>query len=73
MFVLMERITMKQLIGSLVLVLLCASAIYAGPNARAKIVATLNRTSGFVTGDEVKLTVSIKGGVKGVHSRKVGR
>ncbi len=55
---------MKKLIGSLVLVLLCALPIHAGPNAGAKIALALNRTSGFVKGDEIKVTVLAKGCVQ---------
>lgn len=53
---------MKQLVRSLVLALLCVSAAYAGPNATAQIVVSLNRDSGFVKGDQIKLTITVKNG-----------
>ena len=52
---------MKRLFGSLVLVLLCVSAAYAGPNAGAKITATLDKTSGVKPGDAITLTISATG------------
>lgn len=52
---------MKQFVGFFVLALLCASAVYAGPNAGAKFVATLDKTSGVKAKDAITLTISVTG------------
>ncbi len=47
----------------MICVLFAASRSHAGPNSKAIIAVSLNRDSGFVKGDAIRLTVAIKGGV----------